>query len=115
MELSFLSQVPGQTILFVLSVWVISGVIKRLLDPYLAGHKKWWDEHGVQTLPIWLGIMMALLGKPELPFGLPMTKMGYIVYGSVCGSFSEWLYSRVRRVLKAKSSKADTKSDSVSS
>jgi hypothetical protein len=66
----------------------------------------WWNEVGLQALPVVLGALFALSGSEYL-FGEALTGEGSdigdrVVYGAIVGWFSTFLYTVVRKTLLKK-------------
>lgn len=95
----------AQTILLCLGVYVITFVIRRVVETVWPKVKfnRYWREIFVPIGPIVNGAILGLVMKtwvfPEI---VGESRSGRMVYGAVCGLFSAFLYNRIRAWLKSK-------------
>lgn len=97
-----------QTILICLGIYVITFVVRRVVETTWPKVKvnRYWREIFVPIGPIVngavLGYCMKAFTWPEM---VGTSVGGRILFGSVCGLFSAFLYNRIRAWLKTKGEK----------
>ena len=95
----------AQTLLLCLGVYVMTYVVRRVVETIVPGLQmnRYWREIFLPLGPIANGALLGLVMKtfvfPDLVNG---SLSGRIVYGSVCGLFSAFMYNRVRSWLASK-------------
>ncbi len=97
------------SVLLCLGIYVIMYVIRTIFESSWPALKTTflWRELALPIGPILVGALFALLASkypwPTLVVGSLSAK---ILYGSVCGICSGWIYGRFRAYLKALADKA---------
>jgi len=108
----------AQTILFCLGVYVTTFVVRRTLESTFPRVRKshFWLEVFVPIGPIGNGALLGFFMKeftwPEM---VGTSTGGRVMFGSVCGLFSSFIYNRIRAFLKAKAETSKSKAPSGSS
>lgn len=108
----------AQTILLCLGVYVITFVMRRVVETVWPKVKfnRYWREIFVPIGPIangaFLGWAMKTWVFPEI---VGDSVSGRVVYGAVCGLFSAFLYNRIRAWLKSKTGSTDTATEDAAS
>ncbi len=94
-----------QTGLFCLSVYVITYVIRTVVESAWQGSakSKLWNDVFLHLGPIGTGLVLGLVAKsypwPEMVASVPVVKT---LYTMLCGFSSGFAYGRFRALLKAK-------------
>lgn len=95
----------AQTILICLAIYLMTYVIRKVVEGVWVGAKKHrlWREVWLPIGPIVNGGLIGLMAKtfvwPEI---VGTSLSGRIMYGAICGVFSALLYSRVRSFIASK-------------
>jgi hypothetical protein len=95
-----------QTLVLCLAIYVVTYVIRTMVESLWkqASENRFWRELFLPLGGIGNGALFGLL-VPRFPWPemLAGDTLNHIIYGSVCGLFSSFLYNRVKSWLNSKS------------
>jgi hypothetical protein len=100
-----------QTAFFTIGIFVVSLLVRRLLEAILPTLRKdtpltkaqlVWENFFLPSIPVFTGVALALIIR-SFPYPKLLESIGSkILFGAVCGFFSSWSYRIVRSLVGKK-------------
>ena len=107
--------VSWQTMFICLGTFLFVFAIRRVLETALGDKlkgNKWWNEVALPLSPIVVGAIIGVLAKSfPWPVVVGDNIWARVMYGSICGLSSGWVYSRFRSIMKTWSGTTDNGSE----